>query len=885
MTSAKVLVILTRLCLVIALSLIPAISIAAAPPDGTQTPQEISEGAPRLPAPEPEPEEDPEALELRRALIAFDRARGEGADALIALRGTLHGRARDILLPEIADALDLFTRQAQDPLSEASFVSGQGGVNATNYVGINGVACAYTTIQAAINAASSGDTIQLVNRAFSESIDITGGKTLTIVGGYATNCMTPVIGTVSTITGTSGSVVDVNASTVVLRNLNITGGTGFGAGLDLYGANARATLDKTDVYSNAGTQGGGVYVSYGTIATITNDSDIYGNTAALYGGGVAVYGRFVGDETYSDIYDNVATFDGGGIYASAGTVLLNGSDLSRNRALGATGKGGGIFVASGVITLTNNVYIYEGHTAYDGAGIYADASQVYLLGSSSIMGGTAVHYGGGIYLADGSTLSAPGTNANIGGAAVSYKNQAVRGGGIYAINSTVVFGGKLQNNEASDSGGGLYAQASTIDLTNAIVGGTSDNEPNRIGASGLNGAGLYLTENTHATLLNTSVISNTLTNPNSGYGAGLYVRAGSMVTITNSRIERNLAPSGFDGRGAAMYIYGSTVTLDNTDVLSNTAGDLGGAVRLFEGSTLNVINGSIFRANRALDGEGGAIAATSGSTINLNDANLTGNVASTDGGAVHIFGGSLVAVNSTFADGQAANHGGAIASSNATVTISSDFNTCNPLVRQCSTLYGNTADSDSSGNGYGGAIYAITSTLTIDHTYLHHNEAYRGGAIYQDGTSGKLQVQNSLIYKNITVTAFGAGIRAYGGMVTLRHVTIADNQGGAAYSQVIASSTVINSIAWGNNQGFRGTFVTTSCNIDQDGNAGANVNPRFVSSGTSNYHLLPISPAIDACATGLSPDLDNVARPGSTDYDMGAYEFVIRLFLPMTLKN
>ena len=47
-------------------------------------------------------------------------------------------------------------------------------------------------------------------------------------------------------------------------------------------------------------------------------------------------------------------------------------------------------------------------------------------------------------------------------------------------------------------------------------------------------------------------------------------------------------------------------------------------------------------------------------------------------------------------------------------------------------------------------------------------------------------------------------------------------------------------------------------------------------SGRAGNEVLP---AINACATGLSPDLDNVPRPFSSAYDMGAYEyFVDRIF-------
>ncbi len=84
-------------------------------------------------------------------------------------------------------------------------------------------------------------------------------------------------------------------------------------------------------------------------------------------------------------------------------------------------------------------------------------------------------------------------------------------------------------------------------------------------------------------------------------------------------IERHLAPSASDGRGAGLYINGSTVTLDNSQVISNTAGAVGGGVRMLGTSTLNVINGSFIRNNESLNFEGGGIAAGGTPDINIGE--------------------------------------------------------------------------------------------------------------------------------------------------------------------------------------------------------------------------------------------------------------------------
>lgn len=47
-----------------------------------------------------------------------------------------------------------------------------------------------------------------------------------------------------------------------------------------------------------------------------------------------------------------------------------------------------------------------------------------------------------------------------------------------------------------------------------------------------------------------------------------------------------------------------------------------------------------------------------------------------------------------------------------------------------------------------------------------------------------------------------------------------------------------------------------------------------------------VTSSIDACATGLSPDLKNVPRPFGSAYDMGAHEFrILKVYLPLARRQ
>ncbi len=604
-----------------------------------------------------------------------------------------------------------------------------GADEASPRVGINGAPCAYGRIQDAVAAAASGDALQVASDTFIETVDI-NDKDLTIAGGYDVNCTAYITGT-STVNGNgAGSVFEITNSALTLRNLGITGGNGaVGGGINVQIGDSQVTLDNADVFNNVADYGGGIYIDIGNVVTFTNDSDIINNSATNHGGGARVWGKLVGNDWRSTISSNTAT-NGGGVSVPGGVLELDGSHVGYNQATAAAGVGGGIHVYNGgSISVRGSSNVYH-NTAYNGAGIYADGVNVDL--QAVIHSNTAANNGGGVYLTNNSTLYATGTK--IGDETTTgRRNEATTGagGGIYAQNSTLNFSGVIYNNTASGYGAGVYATASTLNLTDARVGGAELNQGNRLSAPGY-GAGLYL-DNTHAALTNTVVSSNTFPAASAtSYGGGLYVRQNSVVTLTNSSVENHRARSAINGFGAGLYVLNSVVTLDHSQVLSNTAEGLGGGVRLFGTSTLTLSNGSELRNNVALNGPGGGIAATGTPDITISDSTLYSNTASLDGGAIYLDAGALDFsgwwdVRSNAAGG----NGGAIAVEG---TGDAGF----AATTGESYLAVNTA------GGNGGALYVHTSgTPQIK---LHATRGYRlnfntnnaggdGGAAYADSSA------------------------------------------------------------------------------------------------------------------------------------------------------
>ncbi|HNT26152.1 MAG TPA: putative Ig domain-containing protein, partial [Anaerolineales bacterium] len=295
-------------------------------------------------------------------------------------------------------------------------------------------------------------------------------------------------------------------------------------------------------------------------------------------------------------------------------------------------------------------------------------------------------------------------------------------------------------------------------------------------------------------------------------------------------------------------------------------------------------DGAVLSANSATTGSGGAIYLTASSS-RAENCFFDGNTATLNGGAIAAYAGSSLEVRANLGSTTLAAEEAALPGTHNSIQATA----CNPALRQCSSFYGNLADSDGDSSGYGGAIYNNDGDLSINQTYFHRNQAYAGGAIFQNGAAASAVVTDTLIYSNTVTYPLGSGIRQSGGAFTVNHVTIANNTGGSGFSAYSADVyAAYNSIAWGNvdHSGFSQPTTSAECNIDNGGNAGTNIDPQFIAPGSGeNYHLSDTSPAIDACATGQASDLDGRTRPVGAGYDMGAYEFDDQLFIAKSVSQ
>ncbi|GGV93733.1 hypothetical protein GCM10010230_05260 [Streptomyces narbonensis] len=211
-------------------------------------------------------------------------------------------------------------------------------------------------------------------------------------------------------------------------------------------------------------------------------------------------------------------------------------------------------------------------------------------------------------------VSGPGGDLRLGGLTVrNGRASTAFGGGVWVHGGgqLSVDRSKIIHNYASEGGGGVASESSTVTVSNSDL---MHNVSRGDGAGYLD----YLQSVT--TFRNSTVSGNTSL---AGQGGGIEVDG--RLTVSDSRVLDNSA--GGDG-GGINIAPDATADLTNTVVRGNTSAAIGGGINNF--GTLQVTGGEIF-ANRVTEGlfdsrQGGGIANRGGS-VTLSNTRVTNNAA------------------------------------------------------------------------------------------------------------------------------------------------------------------------------------------------------------------------------------------------------------------
>ena len=427
------------------------------------------------------------------------------------------------------------------------------------------------TIQAGLDAASSGDTVLVASGTYTENITwpSVNGIVLTSSGTYSdTEISGGNVGRIFVFP--TGDIID---TTTVISQLTLRNGSADHGGA-AYCQNASPKFADILFLDNttSGTSGA-VY--------LLNSSSVFDRVIFT---------------------DNTGVGSGGGAYCSASTLIFCDASFSGNQAR----YGGGFRATNGshVTFLRLEMIGNIGDNSYYGGGLDVENSTV-LIESAIFENNTTGGNGGGLSLTSTSTCSL--TNATFRGNSCGYS-----GGGIYCKESTLVMThATVELNSSAMSSGGMHAYR-YCDLTITDV--------HFVGNTANNGGGMYLYENFPAVFSNVTITGNTA----NSMGGGILGYDNSAV-FTDFLIEGNTA--GTNGGGVNL-LGGSDMQFFDGMMIKNT-GELGGGM-YFDSSSPTIEHVRMIE-NRAVGG--GGFYSYNGSAPLFSGVELVGNSSAGQGAA------------------------------------------------------------------------------------------------------------------------------------------------------------------------------------------------------------------------------------------------------------
>ncbi len=310
-----------------------------------------------------------------------------------------------------------------------------------------GAPCA--TFAHVFGLAQPGDTISVGAGTFTEPTGVVIPKNLTINGAGA--------GQTTVDAGSHARVFTINdnLTAVTISNLTATGGL-------VSGNQAGATAGG----------GGGVFVGFHAVATLSNLTIKSNEDRGVGGGGIY---NFLGalSVTGCTVDSNKSSASGAGIVNAGGTVTILSSTFTNNKVSGASSNGAGIY-NSGILMTLDGTTVSNNTGARDGGGINNVTGSSMTITNSTITGNLASGLGGGVYN-DGDDNGMHPTKMSIKSSTISGNSGPTGGGGIMNISILDITNSTISGNTTTNNGGGLFSNGTLTVTSTTISGNHSSN--------------------------------------------------------------------------------------------------------------------------------------------------------------------------------------------------------------------------------------------------------------------------------------------------------------------------------------------------------------------------------------------------------------------------
>jgi CSLREA domain-containing protein len=221
----------------------------------------------------------------------------------------------------------------------------------------------------------------------------------------------------------------------------------------------------------------------------------------------------------------------------------------------------------------------------------------------------------------------------------------------------------------------------------------------------------------------------TMIDANSGYTGGGIRNCGKLTL-------ENCVVSGNEGvLGGALNSEGGSVTLLSTTISNNLGHFCCGGIRNYYGVKL-LLRNSVVKDNTVTPGSGGGVVDLYPSSFIAYDSTFSGNVAAADGGGILVTGRTTLK-RCTITGNSASGNGGGL------YRVADEiYHEAGRLRIADTTISGNTADSDRSGQGDGGGIYNWAEGLSMARGTLSGNV---------DGTGEAPDCRGQLVSKTTVI--------------------------------------------------------------------------------------------------------------------------------------